>query len=77
MFNLGEAGANFSTENFEEQLRKMADEANKVLTEQSRDPEFSATIAQTLRNLSENTEKMQVIIIFKFNCINNVFYYLI
>lgn len=59
LFGQGEAGANFSAEGFEEQLRKMADEANKVLTEQSRDPEFSATIAQTLKNLSENTEKMQ------------------
>ena len=44
----------------------MAEEANKVLTEQSRDPEFSSTIAQTLKNLSENTEKMQVIIIYSF-----------
>lgn len=48
-----------SPEQFGEQLQKIADEANKVLTEHSHDPEFSATIAQTLKNLTENSEKLQ------------------
>ncbi|KAK9508188.1 hypothetical protein O3M35_007906 [Rhynocoris fuscipes] len=48
----------FDPEQFGVNLQRMAEEANKVLNEQARNPEFTETIAQTLKNLSENAENI-------------------
>uniref|UniRef100_A0A170Z7T6 Peroxin-19 n=1 Tax=Triatoma infestans TaxID=30076 RepID=A0A170Z7T6_TRIIF len=54
-----EEGATFAPEQFSAQLQKMAQEANKVLNEHAKNPEFSETIAQTLKNLSENADNLE------------------
>lgn len=55
-----EDGAAFAPEQFSAQIQKMAEEANKVLNEHAKNPEFSETIAQTLKNLSENADNLEV-----------------
>ncbi|KAL1140046.1 hypothetical protein AAG570_007023 [Ranatra chinensis] len=55
----GNYSSDVTPEQFGEQLFKMAEGASKVLMDNSADSNFSATIAETLQNLSENSDNLQ------------------
>lgn len=58
----GDGNPALNPEEFGSHIQKLAEEANKVLSEQTLDPEVSATIAQSLRSLSEDAGNIQVLI---------------
>uniref|UniRef100_A0A146LGQ8 Peroxin-19 n=2 Tax=Lygus hesperus TaxID=30085 RepID=A0A146LGQ8_LYGHE len=55
----GDGSLPLSPEEFGSQLQKLAEVANKVFTENPIDPDFSATIAQSLRTLSDDAGNLQ------------------
>lgn len=61
LFEGGGSGSNFplNPEEFSSQLQKLAEEADKVFSEREIDPEFSATLAQSLRSLSDDAGNIQ------------------
>lgn len=61
-FYEGDESSDGVPDNFHVDFKKMAEVAVKALEEEAEKDEFSAAIAQTLKNLSENTENLQVVL---------------
>ncbi|KAF6210773.1 hypothetical protein GE061_013884 [Apolygus lucorum] len=55
----GDGSQPLSPEEFGSHLQRLAEEANKALTEHPIDSDFSATIAQSLRSLSDDAGNLQ------------------